>query len=64
MIDLIIKAMSLKNGLKRQALYDEAQKILLEEEAVVFPLFAGSEHILISPRIKNYPLNPMSQVFF
>ena len=61
---LILKAMSLPNGSRRQALYDKAQKILLEWEAVVFPLFAGVSHLLISPRLKKYSLNVMSEVYF
>ena len=61
---LILKAMSLPNGSQRQTLYDKAQKILLEREAVVFPLFAGVSHLLISPRLKKYSLNAMSEVYF
>ena len=62
--ELILKAMTTENGPKRQVLYDQAQKILLEEETAVFPLFASVSHILISPRIKSYPLNVMSYVLF
>ncbi|MBC6415563.1 MAG: peptide ABC transporter substrate-binding protein [Bdellovibrionales bacterium] len=61
---LILKAMVMKNTNLRKKLYDQAQKILLEEEAVVFPIFTDVSHILISPRIKNYPLNVMSYILF
>ena len=62
--ELILKAMSQPSGPKRKALYDEAQKILLEEEVAVFPVFSGVSHILVSPRLKNYSLNVMSEVYF
>ena len=62
--ELILKAMSQPTGPKRKVLYDEAQRILLEQEAAVFPIYSGVSHILVSPRLKNYPLNVMSEVFF
>jgi len=61
---LILKAMSKEDGLIRQKLYDKAQKILLEEEVPVFPIFTAVSHVLISPRVKNYPMNVMSYVLF
>ena len=61
---LIVKAMTTEDGPQRQALYDKAQKILLEEETVVFPIFNTVSHILVSPRIKNYPKNVMSYILF
>ena len=62
--ELILKAMTTTNSPLRKQLYDQAQKILVEEEAVVFPIFTSVSHILISPRIKNYPLNIMSYILF
>lgn len=62
--ELILKAMSMEDGPERRALYDKAQKILLEDDSPVFPLFTGVSHILISPRVKNYPMNVMSYVLF
>ena len=61
---LILKAMSTEDGLQRQRLYDRAQTILLEEGTAVFPIFTSVAHILISPRIKNYPMNVMSYILF
>ena len=61
---LVLKAQSEENVSLRKAFYDEAQRILLEEEAVVLPLFSGKNHLLISPRIKNFPQNVMSQILF
>ena len=62
--DLVLKAMSQPSGSKRKALYDEAQKILLEEDVAVLPIYAGVSHILVSPRLKRYSLNVMSEVYF
>ena len=61
---LILQAMTTEDGPQRKKLYDQAQKILLEEETAVFPIFTTVSHLLISPRIKNYPLNVMSYILF
>ena len=61
---LILKAMGEPDGPQRKALYDKAQKILLEEDAAVFPIYSGKRHILVSPRIRHYPVNVMSEVLF
>lgn len=62
--NLILKALTLPNDPKRKSFYDSAQKILLEQEVPVLPLFSGISHKLISFRVKNYPLNTMSYVLF
>ena len=61
---LILKARTLPDDLVRKSLYDKAQKILLEKDAVAFPIFSSIVHQLVSPRLKNYPLNVMSDVPF
>ena len=58
----ILKAMTMENTQERKELYDKSQKLLLEEEAVVFPIFSSVSHLLISPRIKNYPKNVMQYI--
>ena len=62
--ELILKAMAVEDSSQRKKLYDQAQKILLEEETAVFPIFTTVSHLLISPRIKNFPLNVMSYILF
>ncbi len=62
--ELILKAMSAENGPQRRAFYDRAQKILLEEDVAVFPILSSTSHILVSHRIKYYPMNAMSYVLF
>ena len=61
---LVLKAMVLPDSPQRKSLYDKAQKILLEEDVAVFPIFSGVSHMLISSRIKNYPFNVMSEISF
>ena len=61
---LILQAMKMENTSLRKQLYTQAQKILLEEDVAVFPIFTGVSHILISPRIKNYPFNIMNYILF
>ena len=62
--ELILKAMTTADGPERKKFYDKAQKILLEEDTAVFPIFTGVSHLLISPRIQNYPKNVMSYILF
>lgn len=54
---LIESAASEMNSKKRQILYDRAQKILVEDEVPVAPLYNGVAHHLISKRVQNYPIN-------
>ena len=61
--ELVLKA-GAEGGGQKKLLYDEAQRILLEEDASVWPLFTSVQHVLLSPRVKKYPLNSMSYVLF
>ena len=45
---------------KRSRLYFEAQKILIEEQAVVVPLYYEHNHALIKPHVKGIELNPLN----
>jgi ABC-type oligopeptide transport system substrate-binding subunit len=57
--DLIAQAASESNSSRRVQMYDEAQKILTEEDAVIMPLFAGVQNILVKPYVKGLQLNAM-----
>ena len=57
----VTQASSESDEQKRVALYNEAQKILLEEDVPVFPLYIYNTNILISNRLKNFPTNEMRQ---
>jgi len=58
--DLIKKGASTLNPSERLKLYAQAQKLMLEDEAVVIPLMSSVSHNLVSKRVENYPLNPLS----
>lgn len=62
--DLVLKAMSVPNNSYRKSLYDKAQKIMLEQDVVVFPIYAAVAKSLISDRVKNYPMNSMERMYF
>ena len=47
---------------KRRALYDEAQRILTEEEVPVVCLYTRAQNELISPRLRGYEPNPMDLI--
>ena len=61
---LILEAMSLPNSSYRKSLYDKAQKIMLEHDVVVFPVYSAVAKILLSDRVKKYPMNSMEQIYF
>lgn len=42
---------------KRQELYVKAQKILIEQDTAVVPLFTGVSNTLLSKRVENFPYN-------
>lgn len=62
--ELVKKAMLKPNNFKRKNLYDQAQKILLEQAVPVIPFFSYTNHLLVSKRLKNFPINMMGDVHF
>lgn len=44
---------------KRVALYDQAQRLLTEEEAVIAPLFIESINLLVSPKVKGLRIDAL-----
>ena len=61
---IIEEASKLPNNENRKKLYDQAQKILIERDTAILPLFTMQDQFLISKRIKHYPLNIMSKFIF
>lgn len=57
--DLVIKAAAAASDAERSKLYSEAQKILLEEDVAMVPLYTGVGLLLVSERVENYPMNVM-----
>src|SRR3989338_3321115 len=54
--ELIARGAAEADPKKRQAIYDEAQKLLLEEEAVIIPLFIATQNALVSRKLRPFPL--------
>lgn len=57
--DLIAKAASEPDSRRRQQMYDEAQRILTEQDVAIMPLFVAAQNILIKPHVKGLQLNAM-----
>ncbi len=62
--ELVEKAASLEDGIERQKVYDQAQRILLEEGAPVIPLAVHEQSFLTAPRVKRYLYNTMNKRIF
>ncbi len=61
--DLILKAASTLSLKERQLLYQKAQKLLLEEEVAIAPLFFNTQILLKKPWVSNLNFNAMDLVF-
>jgi oligopeptide transport system substrate-binding protein len=47
---------------QRQALYDKAQRLLLEQDTVVIPIYAAEKLFLTNPRIHDLQINALNVV--
>jgi oligopeptide transport system substrate-binding protein len=47
---------------QRRSLYLKAQKLLVEKDVVIMPLFVPSYPHLVAPRLNDFPLNPMDRI--
>ena len=62
--DELINRASMEHDLnKRQAMYNEAQKILTEEEALIMPLFIVTQNLLVKPYVKGLEINAMDILY-
>ncbi|MCB0415231.1 MAG: peptide ABC transporter substrate-binding protein [Bdellovibrionales bacterium] len=61
---LIEKAVSITDKDERRKIYREAQRILVEQDVPVVPIYSMVDHMLISDRVKNYPVNSMSRFVY
>lgn len=62
--ELIEKAMTIADRDERVKLYLEAQRILLDDEAAVIPVYSYVNQNMVAKRVKGYPENAMSRVKF
>ena len=54
---LVEEARRLTDQGERMKLYGQADRILVEEAAII-PLYYGREHWLVKPWVSKYPLSP------
>ncbi len=56
---LISRAAIERDPVRRKALYDEAQRILTEQDVAIIPLFIAVQNLLVRPYVRGLELNPM-----
>ena len=61
--EIVLGAASTLDLNKRKLMYKKAQKILLEDEIVIAPLFFNTQILLTKPWVKNFEYNPMDLIF-
>ena len=61
--ELVSKAAASSDEAARAVDYDTAQKILLEEEVAIIPLFTVTNMHMVSPRVAGFKVNPMNDFY-
>jgi oligopeptide transport system substrate-binding protein len=61
---LVQEIENLAPGAKRESKIFAAQKILLEDEAAVIPIYHYVQHTAVSPRIKQFKVNSIGMIQF
>ena len=61
--NLINSARTLRDSKVREKIYHQAQKILLEDDAVILPLYYEPNMALVRPRVTGLELNPLNYLF-
>lgn len=61
---LVKKAAEEKRIIRRADFYQSAARILVEDAAVVVPLYSGARHYMVHKRVHGYPLNSLFQLTF
>ncbi|MBY0402547.1 MAG: peptide ABC transporter substrate-binding protein, partial [Cyanobacteria bacterium] len=51
-----------RNPKQRQQLYDKAQELLIEQEAVILPLYVGRKSYLVKPYVHGLTVNPLNLI--
>jgi oligopeptide transport system substrate-binding protein len=60
---LVEQAARERSPARRQALYDDAQRILCEQEVPIVPLFVSAINLLVAERVEGFEINPMDLIF-
>lgn len=58
--ELVLSARSTQDLRARERMYSEAQRLLLEEDAVILPLYYEPNMALVKPRVQGLELNPLN----
>ncbi len=61
--ELVNRGPEVDDPKKRQAIYDEAQRILTEDEAAIIPLFFSAQNLLIKPHVEGLEANAMELLY-
>jgi oligopeptide transport system substrate-binding protein len=59
--ELVKKGVSIGNLDERKKIYDEANKILTEQDVPVIPIYSYATHQMVSDRLENFPTNAMQK---
>ena len=62
--DVVERAAREPDPARRQALYDEAQRILCQEDVPIVPLFVTAANFAVQPRVRGFAPSPMDLFFF
>jgi oligopeptide transport system substrate-binding protein len=57
---LVRQAVVTMSPAQRQALYDEAQQLLLEKETAIIPVYASEKNYMVKPRIQGLTINALN----
>jgi oligopeptide transport system substrate-binding protein len=60
--ELVVSARELQDSKAREKIYTDAQRMLIEDEAVIAPLFYEPVMALVKPRVRDLELNPVDQL--
>lgn len=63
--DLIVKkAMNTLSMIERTKAYSDAQRILLQDEVAIFPLYYPKNTALLGPTVREFEITPLNYLFF
>ena len=58
---LVKKGVSVGDLVERKKIYDEAHRILTEQDVPVIPIYSYANHQMVSDRLQNFPSNAMQK---
>lgn len=61
---LVVEAIKIKDPKLRLETYSKAQRILLEQDAAIIPIYVAAQNVLINPRLKGVTFNAMGDSSF